>query len=138
MPFVLQIFNVFRRFQAQINVAIPEDTEIQEKWIYVTPYKGGFHNKSIIPLVRRNIAKKNFTKKVKEEIVASNKQDFVEKNKEKLKEVADKAKEKAAKETMDKLKPSEKEKTSEKFYDKEKPRKKETKNEQAINNGTTT
>ena len=60
MPFVLQIFNVFRRFQAQINVAIPEDTEVIERWIYVTPYKGGFHNKSIIPLVRRNNNKKNF------------------------------------------------------------------------------
>ena len=58
MPFVLQIFNVFKRFQNTLCTTIPEDEDMKESIIYLKSFKGGFNSNIIIPIVRREPPKK--------------------------------------------------------------------------------
>lgn len=58
LPFVLQIFRVFRRHQLSGAPIIPEDEEMKETCIYLRTLKGGFTSNYFIPVIRREPAKK--------------------------------------------------------------------------------
>lgn len=53
MPWVFRIFQIYENLKRELNLAIPEDGEVNQKVRFLKPLKGGYKTQ-MIPLIREN------------------------------------------------------------------------------------